>query len=108
MYKLTEKEYNEKNKKFKETFIYSRNRKKRITLIIILAIFAYFLFNGVMTFTYLIFYANNNSELYKNEEMLNFVVTINSLFLTIGLIGSFISSIKLINLNKEDNKLFII
>ncbi len=106
MYKLTEKEYLEKKKKFKETFMYSEKQKQIVRHIILLAIFMYILINGIMAFTNLIILANNSKILVKNEQILEILLIITSLLLTVGLTGILYSTIKLIAISKEKEILF--
>ena len=105
MYKLTEKEYLEKKKKFKETFVYSRKNKQITLTLILLAISLYILFNGIVVFTYLIFNANDKS-LVNKEELLDFMITFSSTFLTLGITGALYCIIKLISLGKEKEEMF--
>ena len=105
MYKLSEKEFLEKKNKYKGTFIYFHNKKQIIINLIILAISMYILFTGIIAFTNLMFYANGKISI-KNKEILEILVTITSLFLTVGLTGTFFFGANVIALGKNDNKTF--
>lgn len=107
MYKLTEKEYNEKKKKYKETFIHKKNQKNKYIIIIALIISIYILFNGTMLFYYNIINSNVKPVFFEHhEELYSFMVEIASIFFTIGLVSTIISIISLILVNVSDYNLF--